>query len=205
MSRKDWNYQMSNSLKIFSVVFVILASLAMIIDDEPTEQDNIQDELSLSFSEFDEIVLSPIEKISAVDLANYLIKQQHHYNLYDLRKGPTSYQIPTSEQLSIQQVLDKKIAINETIVLYSNNETRALQLHYLLKIRGYFKVKVLSGGVQQWHQEILQPNISRISNEKLAARKELTEYFGGNFSQSKQSIEIKQISIEKKIKEHHGC
>ena len=205
MSPNGWNFQMSNGLKIFSVVFLSLALLAMIIDDKPTGKANIPDEYTLSFSEFDEIVLSPVEKISAIELANYLIKQQHHYNLFDLRNALASYQIPTSEQLSIQEVLDKNIAINETIILYSNNETRAIQLYYLLKIRGYFKVEVLSGGMQQWHHHILQPNISRITSEKLAFRKKITEYFGGQFSQTQQPVKIKKIVIDKKIKQHHGC
>jgi len=196
---------MSNGLKVFSVVFLSLALLAMMTDDKPAGQANIPDEDMLSFSEFDQIVLSPVEKISAIGLADYLIKQQHHYNLFDLRNPPASYQIPTSEQLSIQQVLDRNIAINETIILYSNNETRALQLYYLLKIRGYFKVEVLSGGLQQWHQEILQPNRSHISSEKQASRKKITEYFGGQFSQTEQPVKIKKIVIDKKIKEHHGC
>lgn len=196
---------MSNGLKIIAMVFLSLALLAMFIDDKPKEQDNISDEYTLSFSEFDEIVLSTVEKISAVELADYLIKQQHHYNLFDLGNPLDSYHIPTSEQLSIQQVLDKKIAINETIILYSNNETRSLQLYYLLKIRGYFKVEVLSGGLRQWHQDILQPNINHISSENLAFRKKLTEYFGGQFSQSEQPVKIEKIVIDKKVKEHHGC
>jgi|GEM_PF-2065189 len=196
---------MSKQLKILSVLFVTLALSALLVGNNRTTNNEQSQEPALSFSEFDQIITSPIDKISAVELADYLFKQEHHYNLIDLHQNPAAYQIPTSENLSIEMVLNKNIAVNETIFLYSQNETIAIQLYYLLKIRGYFKVKVLTGGLNQWYNDILQPDIGSITKEQLIFRKKLTEYFGGRFGQSELPIEIKNILITKKHKKHHGC
>ena len=193
---------MGNSLKIVSVGFILLGFVAFLLGERDS---NSADDLALSFAGFDEIIKAPINKISAVDLADYLIKQEHHYNLIDLQGKESSYQIPTAESHTVQSFLDKKTPVNETIFLYTQHETEAIQLYYLLAIRGYFKVKVVSGGVAQWHNAILQPNTSFIEEGEIPFRQKLTEYFGGSFGAVGERLEIKKVLLEKKKKNHHGC
>ena len=103
----------------------------------------------------------------------------------------------------------KKVPLNETIFLYSQNETEALQLYYLLLIRGYFKVKVLQGGTSQWFSEVLQPKKSAIAEKDFERRRKITEFFGGVLlADSDNEIENftpSAIQLQKKHKVHRGC
>ena len=133
-------------------------------------------------------------------MADYLIKQEHHYNLIDLQGEQSSYQIPTAEKHSIESFLAKKIPINETIFIYAEFETQALQLYYLLSMKGYFKVKLLTGGLVAWSNDILQPTLTKIDSDKIQHRREITEFFGGSFDSINRSLKIKEILFEKKTK-----
>ncbi len=180
-------------------MLLLLGLGTLVLKDQPTV------ELNLTFSEFDDIIQAPVKQISAVELADYLMKQEHHYNLIDLQGDNASYRIPTAESYTPITFVQKQIPVNETIILYSQLETTATQLYYLLLIRGYFKVKVLTGGIEQWTQQILQPNIHRIPENQRSLRQQLTDFFGGSFSQTKADIKPKIINLEKKVKVHHGC
>ena len=194
---------MSQGLKILTAVFVIAAVVAFFLRDR--EKPNF-DELTLTFTEFDEIVQAPVSSMSALELAGYLMAQEHHYNLIDLQGDDADYRIPTADPDSISGFLQKEIPVNETIILYAKNQTEALQLYYLLIIRGYFKVHVLEGGIQQWYRDVLQPEQQKISPNELQKREKITEFFGGAFQQQDgYDFTPRAIQLEKKNKQHHGC
>lgn len=196
---------LSPQLKAIIAVLVILGIVALAVGDKQPISPN---QAALSFSEFDQVISSPIEVISPVELADYLMKQEHHYNLLDLREQGAGYQIPTSESHSLKSFLDLKIPVNETIFIYSANETSAIQLYYLLVIRGYFKVKVLAGGMSAWTSQILQPLKADIPAEALEHRTQLTYFFGGTIRDGNAAsnlISLKPIVLEKKKKKHKGC
>lgn len=193
---------MSQSLKIFASAFLLLGIIAFFIGDNPPQS---ADDLALTFSEFDGVIAAEVNKISAVELAEKLIQQKDFYHLVDLQGEQASYQIPTAESYSVQSFLDKKIPVNQSIYLYSKSETESLQLYYLLIIRGYFKVKVLDGGVGQWFKDVLQPDVSLIDKNAILHRRKITEYFGGGFGSTNEKIEIKKVLLEKKEKKHQGC
>ncbi len=161
--------------------------------------------LQLSFAEFDELIQTPATQISAVELAEYLMQQAHHYNLIDLRLQPNGYVIPTAETHEISSFLQQNIPVNETIILYSEHETTATQLYYLLQIRGYFKVKILTGGMAAWQQQVLYPDANEIPAATQQQRQRITEFFGGSLNSSRIKLPPKVINLEKKIKVHHGC
>lgn len=197
---------MSNSLKFFTGIFILLAGAALLVGQEKTLD---PEELALTFAEYDSLMQSPVSSITALELAEYLMQQEHHYNLVDLQSNGGLYQIPTAETHSIDSFLAKKIPVNETIILYSKNETEALQLYYLLLVRGFFKVKVLQGGTTQWFSEVLQPRKSSIAEEDFEKRKKITEFFGGVLLADSET-EIKTfnpsvIQLQKKHKVHRGC
>ena len=198
---------MSNSLKLLAGSFLVLGICILALG----EPENDPDSLTLTFSEFDEIVKAPVEKIDAIALAEFLIAQKEHYNLIDLQGESANYHIPTSDTHTIQSFLDKDIPINESIILYSETETKAIQLYYLLLIRGYFKVKVLAGGVMAWNQAVLQPSRSSISEDSLSRRKEITAFFGGSFrdisteASNDTGSYFKPVALKKKNKKHKGC
>jgi len=197
---------MSRSLKIFSIIILVLAGTALLVGEKKMSDPG---DLALSFSEYDALMLSPVSSITPLELAEFLMKQEHHYNLIDLQGDGVSYQLPTAETHSMDSLLEKNIPVNETIILYGKNETAALQLYYLLLVRGYFKVQVLQGGMTQWFSEILQPRRSAIADEDVDHRREVTEFFGGMLvSESDEGTEVfnpPSIQLEKKHKVHGGC
>ena len=191
--------------KIILLLLLLLGIIALAIGDKRPVNPN---EPALSFSEFDQVITSPIETISSIELADYLMKQEHHYNLIDLQGEGAGYQIPTSESHSIDSFLALKTPVNETIFIYSANEKQAIQLYYLLLIRGYFKVKVLKGGMSAWITQILQPVKSNIPAQELTHRKQLTRFFGGTITNGNDAsgpVSLKPVVLEKKQKKHKGC
>lgn len=198
---------MSHALKILVGALLVFGIIILGLGESETDPDN----LVITFSEFDQIVQTPVEKIDAIELAEYLIAQKEHYNLIDLQAATASYQIPTSDVYNIQSFLDKAVPVNETIILYAESESKAIQLYYLLLTRGYFKVKVLAGGMMAWKQSILQPSRSSIPKESIKRREEITNFFGGVIQDSsdKSSKKIegfpKTVILKKKNKKHKGC
>lgn len=191
---------MSKPLKYVTSIFLVLGLIAFLSGDKKTLD---LDELTLTFLDFDDLIKSDVTSYSSIELADYLMKQEHHYNLIDL--SDAKYQIPTSERLTIDSLLLKNIPVNETIILYSNSETEALKAYYLLQIRGYFKVSILTGGMQSWESDILFPSLVLLDEKKKAERIKLTTFFGGTISNKGSTKEFKKISFSKKHKTHKGC
>jgi rhodanese-related sulfurtransferase len=193
---------MGNGFKLIAVSLLLLGVIVLFIGETPNQSSS---DPALSFDEYDDLVSAPVPMISPVELAEYLMQQEHHYNLVDLRENDAVYQIPTSERHSLSSFLDRKIAVNETIFLYSETDAVAVQLYLLLNIRGYFKVKVLAGGARAWVDQILRPKQADIEEPQLEHRQNLTEFFGGTFDQSKSQLGFRKIILEKQHKKHKGC
>ena len=193
---------MSNGFKLIAVSLLLLGLIVVFIGEEPIQSTS---DSALTFNEYDSVVSAPVPMISPVELAEYLMQQEHHYNLVDLQKKGAIYHIPTSETHSLDSFLDQKIAVNETIFLYSESEAVAVQLYLLLNIRCYFRVKVLAGGTEAWLDQILRPRQTEIEASQLVRRQRLTEFFGVAFDQSENQLEFRNIFIEKQHKNHKGC
>jgi len=193
---------MSNGFKLIAVSLLLLGAVVLFIGDESMQSTSGP---ALTFDEYDSLVSASVPMISPVELAEYLMQQEHHYNLVDIQKKDAVYHIPSSEVYSISSFLDQKIAVNETIFIYSESEAEAVQLYFLLNIRGYFKVKVLAGGAVAWFDQILRPNQADIEVSQRAHRKKLSEFFGGAFDSSRDQLEVRETSIEKRHKKHKGC
>jgi hypothetical protein len=193
---------MSNGFKLIAVSMLLLGLIGVFIGETSNQSTSNH---ALSFNEYDDLVSVPVPMISPVELAEYLMQQEHHYNLIDLREKGANYQIPTSETHSLSSFLDQKIAVNETIFLYSETDAVAVQLYLLLNIRGYFKVKVLAGGSRAWFDQILKPNQADIEESQLPRRQNITGFFGGAFDQSERQLEFRKIILEKHHKKHKGC
>ena len=191
---------MSKILKYVSIVFFILGMIAFISGDKRKID---LDELTLTFLDFDDLIKSDVTKQSSIELADYLMKQEHHYNLIDLTLN--DYKIPTSERMTIDSLLAKNIPVNETIILYSESDTDALKAYFLLQIRGYFKVSILSGGLNIWKSDVLFPVLNHLDEAKRTDRNKLTDFFGGVVNSRATKKKLKEISFAKKHKIHKGC
>ncbi len=193
---------MSKGFKWIAASLLVVGFIVVFIAEDSSQSST---EPGLTFDEYDSLVTAAVPMISPVELADYLMKQEHHYNLVDLQGPGADYQIPSSETHTFESFLNQKIAINETIIVYSESDAAAVQLYYLLTIRGYFKVRVLAGGVERWIEEILQPRHETIEVSRISYRQELSEFFGGRFYQTGIQPGFPKIVIEKTHKKHQGC
>jgi len=131
-----------------------------------------------------------ITKIAVDELANDIIKSKFDYRLIDLRdaKDYSEYNIPSSENIEVDQILNSDLERNENILLYSDNDIESTQAWFLLKTQDYKGVNVLRGGIESWKKEILFPACScnktptieqKHKHDKLLA---ISKFFGGSMN-----------------------
>ena len=105
----------------------------------------------------------------------------------DLRKPKDylKYNIPTSENIQVNQILNSDLARNEKILLYSDNEIESAHAWFLLKANHFKGVNILNGGIKSWQEKILFPvcscdeNPTKEQNHKHNKLKEVSKFFGG--------------------------
>jgi len=193
----------SNTHKILIVMALVLGGIALLLQDKETAD---PDQLFLSFSEFNQIIQSEVTVIEPLELAELLMQQKQPYQLINFGKQ-NGYQIPTSESLTLNNLDTRKWRLNDLIILYDDNSIQAQQAYYLLLIRGYFNVKVLSGGTKEWLSTVVFPNPTAIPIENLKQREATAKYFGGNIlAQAGISPAAPNpIEIAKKEHKRNGC
>ena len=94
---------MSNGFKLMAVSLLLLGLIVIFIGEESNQSTS---DPALSFDEYDSVISAPVPMISPVELAEYLMQQEHHYNLVDLQKEGAVYHIPTSEKHSLNSFLE---------------------------------------------------------------------------------------------------
>ncbi|HPN35404.1 MAG TPA: rhodanese-like domain-containing protein [bacterium] len=131
------------------------------------------------------IVEKQVDHVSAVELADWIIKNRADYRLVDLRteKEFAEYAIPTAENIPLTGLTDAGLQRNEKIILYSEGGIHSAQAWFLLKAKGYKSVYMLFGGLDEWKDQVLFPTQpENPSPEQLAVfakAKEVSKYFGG--------------------------
>ena len=132
-------------------------------------------------------LLSPkdIEKVETLDLADWIIQGKYDYRLLDLRteKEFNKYNIPMSENVPVQNLLNYDIQKNEKILLYGQNDIVASKGWFILKADGFRSVYLLDGGMKAWKDCVLYPiipeNLTKKEKEKYNKIKYVSKYFGG--------------------------
>lgn len=132
------------------------------------------------------IVEKQVDHVSAVELADWIIQNRADYRLIDLRTEQefSEYTIPTSENIPLPSLLNSDLQRNEKIVLYSEGGIHSAQAWFLLKARGYKSVYMLFGGLEEWKDKILFPQVPADATPEqqiaFAKIKEVSKYFGGS-------------------------
>jgi len=163
---------------LLAILLGIIAIFAKDPYDKATTRVNLKD-ITLSASK-------AVNKISAKELADWIIKGRYDYRLIDLRKPEdyARYNIPTSENIPIGQLLNSDLLRNEKIVLYSNDEYLASQAWFILRADNYDGVYILKGGLKCWEDEVLFPKLPPNPNEEQLAEfekaKQVSKFFGGH-------------------------
>lgn len=131
------------------------------------------------------IVHKEVDHVSAMEMADWIIRGKTDYRLLDLRDEPSFalYHIPTAELVPVTGVDDYPIARNEKIVLYSEGGIHSAQAWFLLKARKFPAVYILRGGLEEWKESVLFPTIApNASSEELSEfekAKSVAAFFGG--------------------------
>ncbi len=122
------------------------------------------------------------DTIQPTDLADWIIQDRNDYTLADLRaaKDFDAYHIPGAENLPMATLSANSFALNQKIVLYSNDSTQAAKALFLLEAQGFKSVYLLNGGVEGWRDTVLfpvkSPGMDAAAFEKQAL---VAKYFGG--------------------------
>lgn len=150
---------------------------------------------SINAKEMAMISVDEITNVKVEQLADDIIKGKYDYRLIDLRKSEefAKYNIPSSENIQVDQLLKSDLARNNNILLYSDNDFETAQAWFLLKSNNFKGVSVLNGGLKSWQENILFPTCGcdpiptkeqQHKHEKLA---EVSKYFGGSMQSSSGS------------------
>lgn len=126
------------------------------------------------------------DRVQPRELAGWIIKGRSDYRLIDLREEAAfaAYHIPAAENVAFAALPDAGLARNETIVLCSEDGTRAGQAWVVLKAQRFKAVYILDRGLEGWKQEVLFPALAenaatptaQAENERL---RQVATYFGG--------------------------
>lgn len=131
------------------------------------------------------MVQKEVDHVNVDELADWIIKGKSDYRLIDIRseKEFNEYNIPTSENIPITNLLDGELSRNEKIILYSEGGIHSAQAWFLLKAKDYKNVYMLRGGMEEWNDKILFPKLASNATEEEKAKFEIasaiSRYFGG--------------------------
>ncbi|MCX6170455.1 MAG: rhodanese-like domain-containing protein [Ignavibacteriales bacterium] len=176
---KEWFMKLSRSKKL-AMAAAFLGIIALFIAN-PTDDNKI-------YVNAKEMALSTVkdqDKIDVMTLADWLIKEKSDFTLVDLRneKEYSEYNIPTSVNIRMEDLLGSGLMRNQTILLYGIDDISAAQAWFVLKSSNYKGVYILSGGLNEWKNQILFPKLAlNATPEQTAAfekAKQISAYFGG--------------------------
>lgn len=168
-------------LKIKLASLAILLGLIAFIISDPFN--NIY--AKINTKELAVMVQKEVDHVNVDELADWIIKGKSDYRLIDLRseKEFNEYNIPSSENIPITNLLDGQIARNEKIILYSDGGIHSAQAWFLLKAKDFKNVYILRGGLEEWKDKILFPKLASNATENEKAKFEIasaiSRYFGG--------------------------
>lgn len=142
------------------------------------------------------------EDVSVNDLANWIIQGKYDFRLIDVRTPQkyTAYHIPTSQNLQLPDLLNQNFLPTDKVVLYSDNDKKAVIGWFLLKSKKIKAAYILKGGLKEWESQILfpklpaNPTVDQLSSFNKI--KEVSKFFGGT-PQTGESNEQKEPSIKK--------
>lgn len=140
---------------------------------------------SIDATELAAVVEREVDHVSPEDLADWIIQGRSDYRLLDLRTEAefNQYHIPGSENVPLTALAQHGLMRNEKILLYSEGGIHSAQAWFLLKAQGYKGVYMVRGGLEEWKDLVLFPQLAAgASPEQQKAfekAKHVSAYFGG--------------------------
>lgn len=186
--------------KRIGILAVILSIIAIFLGN-PYDKANT----SINTKELALVSKDDITSVKVTELADWIIKNKYDYRLLDLRNQEeyAQYNIPTSENVKVNDILNYGLMRNEKIILYSDKNISATQAWFLLKAQEYKGVYILDGGIDAWQKEVLFPQCTCDENptdqqkQKHNHLAEVAKFFGGNIQTTSSEIAEKKLEMPK--------
>lgn len=124
--------------------------------------------------------------ITVEELADWLIQKKADFTLIDLRSEKlfNEYNIPSSVNMKVNDVISMQIPKSSKIILYSDDNLQSAQAWFLLKSKRFSAVYLLKGGFTEWTNKILFPTLTESASPEEKANfakiSEISKYFGGS-------------------------
>lgn len=129
--------------------------------------------------------LADVDYMSALDLAERIARGDGSVRVADMRSAAeyAQFHIPTSVHMTAADLAAAALPSATAVVLYSDDDGRALEGWMLLRLRGHRNAFVLREGLYEWIARIHEPRLAadatpaeRAEFERAAA---LSRFFGG--------------------------
>lgn len=126
---------------------------------------------SVDVTELSSMVAREEDHVTALELAAWIHDRKPGLRVIDVREPDefAAYQIPTAENVPLAQFSRLSLKPDETVVLYSGGGAHAAQAWVFIRAMGHRQVFFLSGGLNEWIDEVMNP----------VASTPITKYFGG--------------------------
>lgn len=132
------------------------------------------------------MVEGEVDHVTPDELADWIVAGRQDFRLIDLRSAAefAEYHIPLAENFAITALADSDLQRNEKIVLYSAEGIHSAQAWFLLKAKKFPAVYILLGGLKQWNEQVVFPEMpaeSATPAERIAfaGAAERARFFGG--------------------------
>jgi rhodanese-related sulfurtransferase len=124
-------------------------------------------------------VIREQDHVTAIELAAWIKEHKQGLRVLDVRSAGEfeTYHVPRAEHMPLESLVRARFQPGETLVLYSQGGAHAAQGWVFLRSLGHSKVYFLSGGLDEWVEDVMNPVVDDSPEaERIAA---LSRYFGG--------------------------
>lgn len=168
-----------NAARLLGAGALVLGGLA-VVAGKPRRAESTLDVDALARE-----VTQEADHVTAVELASWIRDRRPSLRVVDIRDSVDfeQYHIPNAERIPLPNLVRTKFSSDETIVIYSGGGAHAAQGWVFLRARGLNRVFFLRGGIDEWLDEVMNPQIP--SNARAGEREYmdsvavLSRYFGG--------------------------
>ena len=126
--------------------------------------------------------------VGVLDVARWVRGGKAAVRLIDVRTDSQfdAYHVPGAEHVTASQLGGRRWSSSDTLVIYADEEVRAVDAAELVRRQGAGRAAVLRGGVAAWIDSVVAPRLPSLpptasAGEQAARREhlELSRYFGG--------------------------
>ena len=152
----------------------LLALGAVLVDARPTETGGTTTASATA-----------VDYITAPDLAERIARNDGSVRVIDVRSSAeyAQFHIPTAIHMTAADLAEVALPHDAAVVLYSDDDARALEAWMVLRLRGHRNAFVLREGLYEWIARVHEPRLAvdatadeRAEFERGAA---LSRFFGG--------------------------